>query len=154
VQVDNNEGLDYKLKLVDAPTEEEVLDRRAREFEAAERDRLAQIAQAEAEISKEVAAQREEAEGDAMHEWWRVRRGELRQQAIEMVAQEMGGVGEGCADSMDVCFDLSLTESLLFYIYRVTKDFFVYILIATLSNNCVYCVVWKATVDVPHAYGK
>lgn len=102
MQVDNNEGLDYKLKLVDAPTEEEVLDRRAREFEAAERDRLTQIAQAEAEISKDVAAQREDAEGDAMHEWWRVRRGELRQHAIELVQQEMGGGGDGCADAMEV----------------------------------------------------
>lgn len=101
-QVDNNEGLDYKLKLVDAPTEEQILDRRAREFAAAERDRLAQIAQAEAEISKEVAAEREDAEGDAMHEWWRVRRSDLRQHAIEMVQQEMGGGGEGCADEMEV----------------------------------------------------
>ncbi|NJR42995.1 MAG: hypothetical protein HC767_10350 [Akkermansiaceae bacterium] len=94
--MDNNEGLDYKLKLVGAPTEEEILDRRAREFEAAERDRVAQIAQAEAEISKDVAAQREAAEGDAMHEWWRVRRGDLRRQAVDMVQQELGGGGEGC----------------------------------------------------------
>lgn len=101
-QVDNNEGLDYKLKLVDAPTEDEIENRRAREFEAAEHDRLLQIAEAEAEISKEVGAEREDAEGDAMHDWWRVRRADLRQHAINMVQQELGGSGEGCADSLDV----------------------------------------------------
>lgn len=120
-QVDNNEGLDYKLKLLDAPSEEEILDRRAREFAAAERDRLAQIGEAEAEISKEVGAEREEVEGDAMHEWWRVRRSELRQHAIELVQQELGGGGDGCADAQEArlctavlfrCFELRSSKDM------------------------------------------
>jgi hypothetical protein len=38
---DNNGGSDYVLPLSGAPTEQEVLDRRAAAYEAAERERLA-----------------------------------------------------------------------------------------------------------------
>jgi hypothetical protein len=136
-QVDNNEGRDFKLTLVDAPTEDEILDRRAREFEAAERDRLAQIAQAEAEVSKEVAAQREDAEGDAMHEWWRVRRAELRQQAIDMVQQELGGGGEGCADSMDVRY--SCPDAFCFLVSFILTPLCCSMIACTFSPSSDWC---------------
>lgn len=38
---DNNGGADYALPLVGAPTEQQVLERRAAAFEAAEKERLA-----------------------------------------------------------------------------------------------------------------
>lgn len=102
VQTENNSGNDFQLKLVGAPTEEEVLERRAQEFEAAERDRVAQIAAAEAEIAEQIAEERRTAESDAMHEWWRSRRAELRAQAAHIVDAEISGHVDGCADQIEV----------------------------------------------------
>lgn len=102
MQTENNSGNDFQLPLEGALSEEEVMQRRAEEFEAAERDRVAQITSAEAEIAEQVAAERQEAESDAMHAWWRVRRGELRAQASQIVDAEISGHVDGCADSMEV----------------------------------------------------
>lgn len=49
-QVDNNAGRDFELELVDAPTEEQVLERRAAAYEAAEKARQEAIDAAEAEL--------------------------------------------------------------------------------------------------------
>jgi peptidyl-tRNA hydrolase len=100
--VDNNGGNNFRLKLIDAPTEEEVLERRAREFEAAERGRLAQISAAEAEIAAQIDKERREVEKEAMHEWWRARRAVLRKQAEDLIASQMSGNVDGCVDSIDV----------------------------------------------------
>eukprot|EP00892_Ulva_mutabilis_P005442 jgi/Ulvmu1/326/UM001_0330.1 len=103
-KTENNSGNDFQLRLVGAPSEEEVLDRRAREFEAAERDRVAQIAAAEAKIAEQVAEEQREAESDAMHAWWRGRRAELRQQASHIVDAEVSGNVDGCADAQEGVF--------------------------------------------------
>lgn len=102
MQTENNSGNDFQLQLVGAPSEEEVLERRAREFEAAERDRVEQIAAAEAEIAEQIAEERRAAESDAMHTWWRGRRAELRQAASHRVDAELSGNVDGCADAQEV----------------------------------------------------
>ena len=79
VQVDNNEGRDYTLALVDAPSEDEVLERRARAFEAAESQRLEQINAAEARLQSAADAEADKVAKAAMTDWWDARRIQLRE---------------------------------------------------------------------------
>jgi putative heme iron utilization protein len=61
LQVDNNNRKDYLLRLVDAPSEDEVLEARVRAYEEAEAARLAAISEAEAKLAAAADDEREKA---------------------------------------------------------------------------------------------
>ncbi|CAL8472333.1 g11876 [Coccomyxa elongata] len=87
---DNNGGADYALPLLGAPTEQQVLERRAAAFEAAERERLAEL---EAEEERLWQEQMEEAKGRAEQErerYQRDRLDEMLKEATAIVAERRG----------------------------------------------------------------
>jgi hypothetical protein len=101
--VDNNDGRDFQLQLVDALSEQELSERRIVAFRAAETKRLAQIEEAEAEIKQQVAAEVKVMEKEAMREWWQRRRQELRAEAKDEVVRRLDGdVGGTTVDAIEV----------------------------------------------------
>lgn len=95
--MDNNDGDNYQLDLVDAPTEQELSERRAAAFREAEASRLTEIEGAEAEIRQKAAEEVAAVEKEAMRDWWQRRREGLREEAKREVERQLDGAGGNAA---------------------------------------------------------
>jgi hypothetical protein len=102
LQVENNHGKDFRLKLIDAPTEDEVLEKRVAAYEAAEAARKAEIDAAEAKVLAAAEIKRAEVSADAMHAWWEARRATVWQQVQEEVSAQLDGTVDGACDAIEV----------------------------------------------------
>ena len=95
-------GNDYTLQLVDAPSEDDVLERRARACETAEGLRLRQINEAETRLQEAAEEERTRVATAAMADWWDARRIQLKEAVKHEVEKQINGGADGTAEAQEV----------------------------------------------------